>query len=144
MDAAPVDLMTSPAGLIRDAVDAAYLSIDAIEDQLPLVADAIRWRGDGVAGPHLDALVRHAQRLVMLAALAAEMSGADLREWRRRDLEIARTIDDTCTALDTLMEQQEAGDALGVADALTEHVAPALTGWRVVFDAISRGARHAA
>lgn len=144
MDAAPVDLMTSPAGLVRDAVDAAFVSIDCIEDQLPLVADAVRWHRDGVAGPQLDHIVRHAKRLVLLAALAAEVSGVDLKTLRRSNPAIARTIDETCNALDTLMEQQDAGDTLGVADALTDHVALAVSGWRVVFAAIAGEVRHAA
>ncbi|MEI6246786.1 MAG: hypothetical protein WCQ64_17300 [Acidobacteriota bacterium] len=144
MDAAPADFLTTPVGLVHDAVDAAFISIEAIEDQLPLVADAVRWHGDGVAGPQLDRIIRHAKRLVLLAALAAQMSGADLRELRRRDPRIATTIDDTCAALDTLLDRQEAGDSLGVADALTDHVAPALSGWRVVFAAIARDVRRAA
>jgi len=144
MDVAPVDLMTSPAGLVHDAIDAALISIDAIEDQLPIVADAVRWRGDGVAGPQLDRIVHHAKRLVLLAALAAEVAGVDLRELRRRDASIADTIDNTCDALDTLMEYQEAGDVLGVADTLTDHVAAALSGWRVVFAAIAGEMRRAA
>ena len=144
MDAAPADLMTSPAGLVHDATDAALLSIEAIEDQLPMVADAVRWRGDGVAGPQLDGIVQHAKRLVLLAALAAEVAGVDLRELRRRDPKIARTIDETCDALDTLIEHQEAGDSLGVADALTDHVALALSGWRLVFAAIAGETRRAA
>jgi len=144
MDAAPADLLTSPAGLIHDAVDAALISIEAIEDQLPMVADAVRWRGDGVAGPQLDGIVRHAKKLVLLAALAAEVAGVDLRELRRRDPRIAETIDDTCEALDTLIEHQESGDTLGVAEALTDHVALALSGWRVVFAAITGEARRAA
>lgn len=144
MDGAPADLMTSPSGLINDAVDAALISIEAIEDQLPMVADAVRWRGDGVAGPQLDRIVQHAKRLVLLAALAAEVAGVDLRELRRRDQRIADTIDDTCDALDTLMEHQEAGDALGVAEALTEHVAVALSGWRIIFAVIAGEMRRAA
>jgi hypothetical protein len=144
MDAAPADLMTSPSGLVHDAMDAALLSIEAIEDHLPMVADAVRWRGDGVAGPQLDGIVQHAKRLVLLAALAAEVAGVDLRELRRRDPKIARTIDETCDALDTLMEHQEAGDSLGVADALTDHVAMALSGWRLVFAAIAGETRRAA
>lgn len=144
LDAAPHDLMTSPSGLVHDAIDAALLSIEAIEDQLPMVADAVRWRGDGVAGPYLDRIVGHAKRLVLLAALAAEVAGVDLSEMRRRDPQIADTIDDTCEALDTLMAHQEAGDTLGVAEALTDHVALALSGWRVVFAAISGRMCHAA
>jgi hypothetical protein len=144
MDAAPVDLMTSPRGLVHDAVDAAIVSIDCIEDQLPVVADAVRWHRDGVAGPRLDHIVRHAKRLVLLAALAAEVSGVDLKELRRRNPSVARTIDQTCHALDTLLEQQEAGDEHGVADALTDHVALAVSGWRVVFAAIAGEVRHAA
>lgn len=144
MDSAPTDLVTSPSGLVHDAVDAALISIEAIEDQLPMVADAVRWRGDGVAGPQLDGIVQHAKRLVLLAALAAEVAGVDLRELRRRDPKIARTIDETCDALDTLMEHQEAGDSLGVADALTDHVALALSGWRLVFAAIAGEGRRAA
>lgn len=143
-DGAPADLMTSPAGLIHDAVDAALTSIDAIEDQLPMVADAVRWHGDGVAGPQLDRIVQHAKKLVLLAALAAEVSGVDLRELRRRDPRIAATIDDTCDALDTLADQQDAGDSLGVADALTDHVALAMSGWRLVFAAIAGDTRRAA
>ncbi len=143
-DAAPADLMTSPSGLVHDAVDAALISIEAIEDQLPMVADAVRWRGDGVAGPQLDGIVQHAKRLVLLAALAAEVAGIDLRELRRRDPKIARTIDETCDALDTLMDHQEAGDSLGVADTLTDHVALALSGWRLIFAAIAGEARRAA
>lgn len=141
---APADLMRSPAGLLNDAIDAANVSIDAIELQVPLVANAIRWSGDGVSGPKLDVLVRHAKRLVLLAALAAEVSGLNLRELRRRDPRIADTIDDTCDALDMLMLHQEAGDSLGVADTLTEHVATALSGWRVVFSAIAAEVRCAA
>jgi len=144
MDVAPADLMSSPAGLVHDAIDAALISIEAIEDQLPMVADAVRWRGDGVAGPQLDGIVQHAKKLVLLAALAAEMSGVDLRELRRRDPRIAGTIDDTCGALDMLVEHQEAGDVLGVADTLTDHLATALTGWRLIFTAIAGEQRRAA
>lgn len=141
---APADLMTSPSGLVHDAIDAALTSIEAIEDQLPMVADAVRWRGEGVAGPQLDSIVQHAKKLVLLAALAAEVSGVDLRELRRRDARIAATIDDTCDALDMLVDHQDAGDVLGVADTLTEHVATALSGWRLVFAAIAGEQRRAA
>lgn len=136
--------MTSPAGLVHDAVDAARVSIDVIEEQLPMAADAIRWRGHGVAGPQLDCIVRHVKRLVLLAALAAEVAGVDLSELRRRDPKVAHAIDDTCDALDTLLAHQDAVDTLSVTETLTDHVALALSGWRVVFAAIAGGAAHAA
>ncbi len=72
------------------------------------------------------------------------MSGLDLRNLRRRDPSVALTIDSTCAALDILMECQAAGDSLGVADALTQHLAFALAGWRGIFTAISGEERRAA
>lgn len=138
------DLLTSPSGLIHDAVGAAMTSIHVIEEQLPMAADAVRWRGDGVAGPQLDNIIRHTKKLVLLAALASEVAGVNLRELRRQNRRVAETIDDTSEALDLLMACQDAGDSLGVADALTHQIARALSGWRIVFSAISAEVRRAA
>ena len=119
-------------------------SIQTIEEQLPLAADALRWRGDGIAGPQLDAIIRHTKKLVLLAALASEVAGVNLKDLRRRDRRVAETIDDTSDALDMLMECQESGDTQGLADVLTHQVARALFGWRTVFSAISAEVRRAA
>ena len=138
------DLLTSPSGLVHDAVRAAYTSIRAIETQLPIAADALRWRGEQAAGPQLDAIIRHAKNLVLLAALAGEITGLNLRDMRKRDRSVSDTIDATSDALDRLLSCQDAGDAFGLADALADHLAPAMSGWRIVFDTIAAEVRHAA
>lgn len=125
--------LPTPA-LVREAIDTALDSLDALEHQARDTARRFRRLAIDDAQGGLAHLIESTQTLLTLAAVTAEASGTDVTSvCARHDLTVE---DDTRTALSAMIGRQLEHDWHGLARAIDQSFTAALGGWRQLFRAI--------
>jgi hypothetical protein len=126
--------LPTPA-LVREAIDTALDSLDALEQQARDTARRFRRLAVDEAQQDLAQMVESTQTLLKLAVMTAGASGTDI-ETVCADHDIAAERD-TQEALSALIGHQLAGDWHGLAGAIEQSFTAALGGWRAVFLALA-------
>jgi hypothetical protein len=120
--------------LIAGAVATALQSLEALDRQAREAAADFRLTQVDSAKRSLKNLVQSTRTLIRLAAMAAHITGTDIRT-------LCRTTgfpadEQTQNALDLLTARLLAKDWLALADLLDEEFAGALAEWRSIFEAL--------
>jgi hypothetical protein len=126
-------MMPTPA-LVREAINTALDSLDALELQARDTARRFRRRAIDDAQQGLAQLVESTQTLLKLAVMTAGASGTDIETLcAAHDLAAER---ETQAALSAMIGRQLEHDWHGLARVIEQPFTAALQGWRAVFLAL--------
>jgi hypothetical protein len=122
------------AALLREAIDTALDSLDALELQARDTARRFRRRAVDEAQHGLAQLVESTQTLLTLAAMTAGASGTDIETLcAEHDIAAERA---THAALSAMIGRQLEHDWYGLAGVIEQPFTAALRAWRAVFQAL--------
>lgn len=121
--------------LLRASVDAASDSLPELVTGVRLTAAAVR-NGAPDAPAQLGSLIVALQSLMTLTAAATTTAAVSLGDDPAADAALAGGCGRIERALATLVARQTAGDAVGIAAALDQDLAPAVAGWSDVLTPI--------
>lgn len=122
--------------LLRGTLGSAVSSLPALAAGARRAADG--FRGADLSGAHrqLTSLVEAIRTLTMLTVASATAAGVDLDTLECGDATASDVIGAVGVVLDSLAQWQVGRDWLAVADALEFDLAPAITDWGSVFEAM--------
>jgi hypothetical protein len=125
--------LPTPA-LVREAIDTALDSLDALEHQARDTARRFRRRAIDEAQQGLAQLVESTQTLLQLAVMTAGASGTNIETLSaEHDISAER---ETQAALSAMIGRQLEHDWHGLARVIEQPFTVALRGWRAVFLAL--------
>ncbi|MFI5178990.1 MAG: hypothetical protein ACHQO8_10520 [Vicinamibacterales bacterium] len=122
--------------LIQMTVVTALDSLTALDDDARRVAGAFRGVNAARASGELPGFVSAIRHLSILTATLGDAAGVDLDALHCGQRSVHHLLDGVTGALDRVVGSQQAEDWIAAADSLEYELAPSLTSWRSVFDAI--------